>query len=529
MDKEAKIIQKYSNKNDHPKIQIPIKGMAFTLIVIIIVICAIISYNYVLQKQLKYLKDQNESFNNRIKQIEINNIEDVSLQQIAEKLEYVMSQQEVNVATTQEMVDYMTFTFTLIGVFFLLVSGYFVYRQQRSEKREEEGWVIAKELLDLVTQSQQFVVHVQEELKIQQDQQKSRQEQTEKHLRDTVTFLNNRADILVSQFARDNIFKGFHFARLVDISNRIDNTRFQVQTVDLNFSPNCYFLKAVYEFIIGNYNTAKEEFDKLILEKEEDLLLNDTQQKQLSLCYYYRGLIEYNVQENLDRAEDYMNWAVERDPQINGPDFKSMLLKAEIKFKKKNTEAYFDFKEIVERLENIRVLNETQNRLLSYAYLGMANCKILEHGKKFLPAYYKSISQLDDEVIAEAIMWLNKSKNSHIYTFLTLAQLSVIFEKVNRNVELERSAKYFEKCYELIEKTKPYEAKHEPRGQILAHSVKLVCEKFLDKPSLENTKLALKDLLNDRELKAIYSIFSKVNVSKVEYLQELKEFGISGL
>jgi len=440
-----------------------------------------------------------------------------------------MNQQEVIVATTQEMVDYMTFTFTLVGVFFLLVSGYFVYRQHGSEKREEEGWVLAKDLLDLVTQSQQFVVQVQRELQRQQDLQRERLEQTEKHLKDTVTFLNNRADILVTQFARDNICKGIHFARLVDISNRIDNTRFQLQTFDLSFNPNCYFLKAVYEYIIGNYNTAKDEFDKLILEKEEDILLNEIQQKQFSLCYYYRGLIEYNIQENLAQAENFMKLAVEKDPQINGPDFKSMLLKAEIKFKRNNPQAFIEFKEVANRLTRKSALTETQSRLLSYAFLGMANCKILEGGKKFLPAYYKSISQLDDRIILESVDWLEKNENSHIYTFLTLGQLSVIFEQTKRNLGLKPSSNYFNKTFELLEETKPYETKHETRGQILTYSVKLVCEKFLNKSSLDNTKLILIDLLNDRELKAIYSIFSKVNVSKIEYLQELKDFGISGL
>ncbi len=518
-------------QNDNAKmrqknVQVPIKGMAFALIVVIIVICAIISYNYFLQEQLKYLRDQNKSFNNRIKQIEQNSINDVNVKQLSEKLEYVMNQQEVNVATTQEMVDYMTFTFTLIGVFFLLVSGYFVYRQQRSENREEEGWVIAKDLLDLVTQSQQFVVHVQKELQSEQELQKVKHEQAEKHLKETVNFLNNRAEILVAQFARDNIFQGIHFARLADISNKIDSARFQTQTFQLKFNPNCFFLKAVYEYIIENYHTAKEEFDRLIDEKEKDVL-DDTQQKQLSLCHYYRGLIEYNIQEHLDKAEKFMKLSVERDPQINGPDFKSMLLKAEIKFKKRNPEAYSEFKHVAELLQSIAVLTETQNRLLSYAYLGMANCKILEGGKKFLPAYYASIRKLNDEVLSEAIMWLNKSKDSHIYTFLTLAQLSVIFEEADSASELEPSKSYFEKTYKLIETTKPYDAKHETRGQLLAYSVKLVCERFLSKSTLENTKVILRHLLNDRELKAIYSIFSKVNVSKVEFLDELKAFGIS--
>ena len=223
-----------------------------------------------------------------------------------------------------------------------------------------------------------------------------------------------------------------------------------------------------------------------------------------------------------------MKLAVEKDPQINGPDFKSMLLKAEIKFKMKNPVAINEFKKITKCLTGMSILNNTQKRLLSYAYLGMAYCNILEGGKKFLPAYYESISQLNDDVISEAIGWLKKSKNSHIYTFLTLGQLSFIFEEARRDVELEPSTNYFYETYKLINEKKPHETKEETRGKILAYSVKLVCEKFLNK-SLENTKLILLDLMHDQELKAVYSIFSKVNVSKIEYLDELKSFGISNL
>lgn len=506
--------------------KVPIRGITLVFFVIIVVICAIIGYNHYLQSQLSHLRRETATLNDRLKQFELKRIEDISVKQLAEKLDFVMSQQEVNVATTQEMIDYMTFTFTLIGVFFLLVSGYFVYRQQKSEQREDEGWVLAKGLLELVTQSQQFVVQVQNELQRQQDLQKEKQEITKKYLKDTVTFLNNRANVLVTQFARDTISKGIHFARLVDISNRIDNTRFQLQAFDFSFDPNCYFLKAVYEYIIGNYNTAKDEFDSLILERR-DKVLNEPQKKQLSLCYYYRSLIEYNIQGNLGQAEDFVKLAVEKDPQINGPDFKSMLLKAEIKFKRQTPETFNEYKAITKRLTDLGILNDTQRRLLSYAYLGMAYSKLLDGGKKFLPSYYGVISQIDDTQISEIVQWLNMSMDSHFYTLLTLGQLAVVFESVNRNVGLETSHNYFAKTYDVLEKVSPFEVKEETRSRILAYAVKLICEKFLGKPSLENTKLVLKDLLNDQELKSVYSIFSKVNVSKTEFIEELDDLQIS--
>ena len=246
MNEEVKKAQKQTESNG--KLQISIKGISIFVLFVIIVICTIVCYNYYLQNQLNFLRNETSKLNYKLKQIELGRIEDISVKQLAEKIDYVMNQQEVNVAATQQMVDYMTFTFTLIGVFFLLVSGYFVYRQHGTEKREEEGWVLAKDLLDLVTQSQQFVVQVQRELKNQQDSQKERQEQTKEHITDLATFLNNRAKILVTQFARDKIFHGINFARLVDMSNRIDNTRFQLQAFDISFDPNCYFLKAVYEY-----------------------------------------------------------------------------------------------------------------------------------------------------------------------------------------------------------------------------------------------------------------------------------------
>jgi hypothetical protein len=34
----------------------------------------------------------------------------------------------------------------------------------------------------------------------------------------------------------------------------------------------------------------------------------------------------------------------------------------------------------------------------------------------------------------------------------------------------------------------------------------------------------IKSLLNDRELKTVYSIFAKVNVSKADFIEELDEF-----
>jgi hypothetical protein len=90
---------------------------------------------------------------------------------------------------------------------------------------------------------------------------------------------------------------------------------------------------------------------------------------------------------------------------------------------------------------------------------------------------------------------------------------------------LANFSEYFLKTYHLIEENKPYE-KEETRSKILAYSAKLVCEKFLKKKSIDITKHHTKNLLGDRELRTVYSIFSKVNVSKAELLDEFKAFGI---
>jgi len=502
-----------------------LKRIALVFLVVLIVIVGIIGYNHYLQSQLKHLRKETATIENRLKQLELKKTPDLSLIQLAEKIEFVMSQQQISLASTQEMIDYMTFTFTLIGVFFLLVSGYFVYRQQKSEQREDEGWVLAKELLDLVTQSQSFVVQVQMDLREQQKLQEERQQQTKEYLEATATFLNNRATVLVTQFARDTISKGINFTRLVDISNRIDNLRFQLQTYELSFDLNCYFLKAVYEYIIGNYNAAKEEFQNII-NKRKDMVLDDTQKKQLSLCYYYRGLIEYNVQEDLEKAIEYINWAVNKDPQIHGSDFKSLLLRAEINFKLGKDIAFDQYRDIISRMTQIDILTETQKRLQSYAYLGMAYCRVLKGGLKFLPPYYDKINNIPDKTILEAIEWLKMGKDSHVYTSLTLGQLAIIFEKADRNVGLRSSREYFIEASDWLDRNKPHEEKEETRAKILAYSVKLVCERFLNEPS-EITKFVLKDLLNDKELKAIYSIFSKVNVSRSEYISELRELDVN--
>lgn len=511
-----------------PKSENAVKSVLIALVMAITVISAIIIYHFFIQKQIVQLEREAAALNHKLKEIETGKTPDLSVQQLAEKLDFVANQQEVTLTATQAMIDYFTFTFTLIGVFFLLVSGYFIYRQYRSEKREEEGWMLAKGLLELVTASQQFVVEVQKELQKQQQAQLHRQEQTKRQLTDTVSFLNTRADLLINQFNRNTVSQGFHFTRLMDISNRIDNTRFQLPTFDLVLSSNCYFLKAVYEYIIGNYNAAREEFDTLIQGKEKHTFLDDNQLKQLSLCYYYRGLIEYNIQGNLLEAEKSVALAIAKDPQLHGFDYKSMLLKAEIKFKMQNPEAFDEYKKIAlelnGKLKERGFLSDTQELLHSYAYLGMVYCKILGRGRKFLPTFYESIRQLDEETILEAVKWLKESENRHFYTFLTLGQLSAVFENTGRNLGLESTAHYFSRTYDLIEDSKPYE-KEETRQKILAYTAKLVCEKFLNKPALESTKQHLKNLLDDRELRTIYSIFSKVNVSKAELIEELKAFG----
>lgn len=510
------------------KTQNAVKGVLIALIMVITVISAIIIYHFFIQKQIIQMEREAAALNHKLKEIEAGTIQDLSIKQLDEKLDFVANQQEVTLTATQAMIDYFTFTFTLIGVFFLLVSGYFIYRQYRSEKREEEGWMLAKGLLELVTASQQFVVEVQKELQKQQQAQLERQEQTKKQLTDTVTFLNTRADLLINQFNRNTVSQSFHFTRLMDISNRIDNTRYQLPTFDLVLDSNCYFLKAVYEYIIGNYNTAREQFDNLIQEKQKHTFLDDSQLKQLSLCYYYRGLIEYNIQGNLPEAERAVALAIAKDPQLHGFDYKSMLLKAEIKFKMQNPEAFDEYKKIAlelnDKLKEQGFLSDTQELLRSYAYLGMVYCKILDQGRKFLPTFYESIRQLDEATILDAIKGLKESKNRHFYTFLTLGQLSAVFENTGRNLGLESTAHYFSRTYDLIEDSKPYE-KEETRQKILAYSAKLVCEKFLSKPSLEGTKQHIKNLLDDKELRTIYSIFSKVNVSKTELIEELKAFG----
>lgn len=505
------------------KYYFPARISFLIFLVIIMVIVTIIINNFIQQRQLKGLKTDINQLNTKQEQLERGRIDDLSVRNLAEKIDYVMNQQEVIVSSTQEMIDYMTFTFTFIGVFFLLASGYFLYRQQKSEKREDEGWVLAKDLLELVTESQSFVVEVQKELQKQQDIQKEQHKQIKEQIEQTVKFLDSRSNVLISQFARDTINKGIHFNKLVDISNRIDTVKFQLSTFNLSLHSNCYFLKAVYEYIIGNYNAAKEEFDQLIEEKE-NTILDDIQKKQLSLCYYYKGLIEYNVQGNLELAEKFMNLALENDPHIHNPDYKSQVLRAEIKLKQKSSDAFDNFYETRTRLNKTPIRTQTQDRLLSHANLGMVYCKVLAGGKKFLPKYYDSIRQLDKSVVREAINWLEESMNEHIYTYLTMGQVAAIFHDMTNDLGLESPKFYFEKTYQMIEQGKPYEVKEETRGKLLGYAVKLVCEHSLGSSILENTLFMLKNLLNDRELKTVYSVFSKVNVSKAEFMEELEEF-----
>ncbi|MDZ7333155.1 MAG: hypothetical protein ONB31_14365, partial [candidate division KSB1 bacterium] len=192
------------------------------LLVVITAFITIIVSHFLQQRELNGFKAEINQLNRKQEQLEMGKIDDLSLRGLAEKVDYVTSQQEVIVSSTQQMIDYMTSTFTIISVFFLLASGYFLYRQQKSEKREDEGWVLAKDLLELVTESQEFVVEVQRELQRQQDVQKRQQDQIREQIEQTAKFLDLRSNVLISQFARDTIDKGIHFNKLVDISNRID-------------------------------------------------------------------------------------------------------------------------------------------------------------------------------------------------------------------------------------------------------------------------------------------------------------------
>jgi tetratricopeptide (TPR) repeat protein len=435
----------------------------------------IIINNYLQQQQLKNVKSEINQLNRRQEQLEMGKIGDFSVRALAERVDYVTNQQEVIVSSTQQMIDYMTSTFTIISVFFLLASGYFLYRQQKSEKREDEGWVLAKDLLELVTESQEFVVEVQRELQRQQDVQKKHQDQIRAQVEQTAKFLDLRSNVLISQFARDTIDKGIQFNKLVDISNRIDMIRFQLTTFNLSLNPNCYFLKAVYEYIIGNYNAAKEEFDNLIAERE-NAILDDMQKKQLSLCYYYKGLIEYNIQGNLELAERFMSLAMEHDPHDHNPDYKSQILKAEIKLKQGSPDTFNCFEEIRTRLLRTPIRTQTQERLLSHATLGMVYAKILAGGLKFLPKYYERIRKLERSTIVQAINWLQESFNEHIYSYLTMGQLAIILADRTAELEIQSPEFYFTKTYEILERSKPYEVKEETRGKLLAYSVKLVCE-----------------------------------------------------
>ena len=155
----------------------PVKPSFLLFFIIITVFITIIITNFIQQRQLKKVKSEIAQLDKKQDKLEIGRIEDLSVRQLAEKIDYVMSQQEVTVSSSQGMLDYMTFYFSIIGIFFLLASGYFLYRQQKSEKREDEGWVLAKDLLELVTESQSFVVQVQKELQKQQESQKEQQKQ----------------------------------------------------------------------------------------------------------------------------------------------------------------------------------------------------------------------------------------------------------------------------------------------------------------------------------------------------------------
>lgn len=494
------------------------------VLILIIVSLALILYNSYLNSQLKAL---GKSIDDKFALAQKTSVK-TDISQLDKRLDDLQNQQQVFLDATGNMVNYLTFTFTVVGIVFVLISGYFIFNQQKSQQREDEGWEIAKSLLELVTESQQFVVQVQNELKNQQKTQEEGRNLIRKELKGTVDFVNDRANIRVTKFARDSISGRMEFVRLVDISNRIDSLRFQLPAFDLSLNLNCYFLKAVYEYIIGNYNAAKNEFDSLIKERSGKVLDNNTEKKQLSLCYYYRGLIDYNIQEDLLQAEEFMNLAIKADPEINGPDIKSMILRAEINFKLQKPEAFNQYKDVAIYLEKLGELTEIQKRRLSDAYLGMAHCRVLKGGKKFLPSYYGAISQqTSDDTIIDVIEWLSKSSDSHVYTLLTLAQLAVVFEKSNRNIEkLESSNEYYRRAFSIIESIREYETKEETRAKILAYSAKLLCEKALGRP-IDNTVHSLEVLLNDQELQAIYSIFSKANVSKAEYRQELNGFGLS--
>ena len=106
--------------SDKPNQRVKNFGKTTVAVLILIVVATVlIAYNAYLQDQLGKLE---KSIQTKIANIEKGSV-DITVQELDKRLDNFENQQQVNLEATGNMVNYLTFTFTVVGIFFLFRHG----------------------------------------------------------------------------------------------------------------------------------------------------------------------------------------------------------------------------------------------------------------------------------------------------------------------------------------------------------------------------------------------------------------------
>lgn len=528
------------NKESHPNSKKPkqstiliLSGLIGAMISLVISLgSAFLFYNHIQNKRIAELRADITVLQSKIdsRLAVLQNAPDLNV--LAEQLENLRTAQATTLATSQHVMDAITILLGVVGFLFVLVSGYFIYRQIRTDLREEDSWVLTKDILELIKASEEFVVRA----KVNLEEQEKRLEEQEKRLEtervEELKFLQNKLnrfkqmamDICLN-FHRDKILTGMPFKQLSTFTTNIETYIGRLlRESSLDLDSNIHFLRGVHWYIVNVYSEADDAF-KAALDFQLDPDYHNKSDKQISLIYYYKGLIAYNKGDNAT-AQLHFNNSLKY--QGKSDDFKPRMLLAEVLFSQNNKEAVEKYDEVIYDM-NLLGSNRTiiQENIRSLCLIQRAFCDILlETDYSLLPEYYNYIRNLPNKSLKNAISYLNNAQEEYFFVLISKGQFAEALGEKRHELQIKEPRSYFQKAYDLLQINRPHERREEPRAKFVAYSCLALCQNAigLKDQAFATIELLRNDFLTNHLGYSYFSIFSKKNVAREKMQDELGKF-----
>jgi len=532
INEESKSMPKDNNESNQEKktpkqktILILSGLISATISLVIVLGSAYLFYVFIQNKRIAELRSDIAVLQSKIdsRLATLQNAPDINV--LAEQLENLRTAQATTLATSQHVMDAITILLGVVGFLFVLISGYFIYRQIRTDLREEDSWVLTKDILELIKASEEFVVKAKEKLEEQERRLEAERVEELEFLQNKLKRFKQIAWEICINFQRDKILTGMPFKQLSTFTANIETYigRF-IRQSSLALDSNIHFLRGVHWYIVNVYSEAEDAF-KAALDFQLNPNYQDKSDKQISLICYYRGLISYNKGDNAT-AQQHFNHSLEHHGKLD--DFKTRMLLAEVLFSQNSKEAIYNYDKVINDLDLLGA-NRTiiQENIRSLCLIQRAFCDILlETDYCLLPDHFNHIRKLSSKSLKDAAKFLNKAQAEYLFVLIAKGQFSEALGEKRHELQLNEPTSYFQKAYDLLQRNRPHERREESRAKFVAYSCLALCQNALGlkDQAFATIELLRTDFLANHFGYSYFSIFSKKNIAREKLQNEIGRF-----